>query len=95
MPPSLVVPNAHRLPGTGAVPSTAGSSPSASAGGWASWYGPGLYGRLTTHTHGSLPSPIPGYPSAGPSPWRQTSQAEGKFFNRGPHVDLPHGMNIY
>jgi len=45
--PSLAVPAAYRLPGTGVISGIGGYPPSAPVGGWAQWYGPGLYGRAT------------------------------------------------
>jgi rare lipoprotein A (peptidoglycan hydrolase) len=99
--PSLVVPSAHRLPGTGVVPGTAGRPPSASAGGWASWYRPGPYGCLTAsgqlcsrHVLTAPYRPLALDTQAGPSPG-DSPRVEGKIIDRGPYMDLRHRMDSH
>jgi hypothetical protein len=80
--PSLVVPSAHRLPGTGAVPGTAGPYSTGLA-----CMGASRGVACCAHGTNSLQQPTvpcPWTPKCCSIPRRRDPQVEGKIIDRGP-----------
>jgi hypothetical protein len=99
--PSLVVPSAHRLPGTGAVPGTAGRPPSAPPGAGPRGTGLARMGpsrRVASSAHGTYsrrPTVLCHWTPKLVHPLETAPRAEGKIIDRGPYMDLRHRMDSH